>query len=395
MDLIVARQHPHLPERLQWRREAADGSSVLGEGGWEDLAAASADARLVWLVPGEDVLLSEVSIANRRELKRAAPYALEDELAEDIDTLHFAYGKAAAKAPVPVAITARARMSEWLDTLKAHGIRPHALVPDTLSLPWREDHACIVLEDGRGLIRSDAARGLAADAGAAGPLIEAELAEKKPATVQVWRGPDATVDTPRLDVPVEETRWQGNLLEILPTGWGRTPTLNLLQGEFRPQSPGRRHMHWWVAAALATVWLLFSFTLDVMHYRDLSTVEAEYQDAMRELYFATFPDARRAPDPRLLMEQRLEAMRQDTGATERSAFLGLLDTTAAVVTAGADTRVTSLRYRDNRLDIELDAADAGTLDGIKQAIESRGLSARLQSVDTQGDRVTGRLYVEP
>ena len=397
MDIVIARQHPHDPERLQWRRESADGEALLAEGDWDGLIEACSGARLVWLVPTEQVLLTSVSIANRRELKRATPYALEDELAEDIESLHFAFGERDEGGITPVGVVRRETMATWNEPLKNRGLRPQAMVPDVLAVPRRAEHLTVVLEDARGLIRTGTASGLAADVETLAPLMDGAItqAAHPPEAIEVWRGPDVTLDTPRGPTPVNEQRWSDNVLGIVPAGWGRTVPLNLLQGDFRPARPPRRHAPWWIAGSLAAVWLVLIFTLDVLHYRELSTLKTEYQQAMRDLYFATFPDARKAPDPRLLMEQRLAALQRDAGAATGGGFITLTNATAQVLAETRDTRVNAIRFRDGRLDVELEAGDANTLDAIKQGIEAQGLRASLQSVDAQGDRVNGRLYVEP
>lgn len=395
MDTVIARQHPHDATQLQWRRESADGDVRLGEGGFAELAQTCASARLLWLVPTEDVLLTEVRIANRRELRRAAPYALEDELAEDIDTLHFAYARAVGNNPVPVAVVARHRLDGWLDRLTEHGLRPQALIPDVLALPLTASHISILLEGGRGLVRTGVTRGLAVDADTLEALLEAELqsTDTAPAGLDVWRCADDHTRIPQLDVPLEEHPCPGNLLALIPPGWGRQPPLNLLQGDFRPRRPARQHAPWWVAAALAAAWLLLAFTQDVLHHRQLLNLKTEYQEAIRRIYFETFPDAVRAPDPRLLMEQRLTALKTE-GDVRDGSFLMLLEAVAAAITDPNAARILSLRFRDGRLDAELDAASADVLEQIKQTVEHAGFRANLQSVATQGERVTGRINVE-
>ena len=78
------------------------------------------------LVPGTDVLLAEPELPVKAgtKLQQVVPYALEEQLAEDIDDLHFAIGKRAAdSATTPVAVVAHSLMDEWLDALQGRGHR--------------------------------------------------------------------------------------------------------------------------------------------------------------------------------------------------------------------------------------------------------------------------------
>ena len=82
------------------------------------LAAARAPGRRVCLlVSGAEVLLAEpeVPVKAGAKLQQLVPYALEEQLAEDIEDLHFALGKRSAESTrVPVAVVARALLDAWL-----------------------------------------------------------------------------------------------------------------------------------------------------------------------------------------------------------------------------------------------------------------------------------------
>src|SRR5580658_284380 len=77
-----------------------------------------------------------------------APYALEEDLAENIDELHFAIGKRTADSMhTPVAVVARALLDEWLATLRAAGLEPEALYADSDLLPVNPGQAVALLEE--------------------------------------------------------------------------------------------------------------------------------------------------------------------------------------------------------------------------------------------------------
>src|SRR5690349_2723143 len=85
--------------------------------------------RVCVLVASADVLLAhpEVPIKVGAKLQQLVPYALEEQLAENIEDLQFALGKRASESPgVPVAVVARALLDQWLATLRAAGIEPDA-----------------------------------------------------------------------------------------------------------------------------------------------------------------------------------------------------------------------------------------------------------------------------
>ena len=51
------------------------------------------------------------------------PYALEEQLADDIDDLHFAIGKRpSGLRRTPVAVITRSLMDQWLTGVKSNGL---------------------------------------------------------------------------------------------------------------------------------------------------------------------------------------------------------------------------------------------------------------------------------
>src|SRR5436853_826651 len=115
------------------------------------LAAARAPGRRVCaLVPGADVLLAEPEIPVKAgaKLQQVVPYALEEQLADDIDDLHFAIGKRAAdSARTPVAVIRRSLMDEWLTSLKSSGLEPESMYTESDLLPQNPGQSVALMEE--------------------------------------------------------------------------------------------------------------------------------------------------------------------------------------------------------------------------------------------------------
>ena len=113
-----------------------------------------ADARasgVVW-VPTEVLVFAcpKLPPGRRKLWRQTAPFALEEDLIESIETLHFALGPPREEG-VPVAVVSRRRMDEWLRLLSAEGVAPRVMLPDVYALPlddgrrvvWHEGERCI------------------------------------------------------------------------------------------------------------------------------------------------------------------------------------------------------------------------------------------------------------
>src|SRR6266540_6567169 len=125
---------------LDWPREGAQPRwrRVLGARVQEGRGLAGlepAEEIIVW-TPAAETLLLRASLPTRSAAKiaQALPYALEEQLVEPPERLHFAYTHE-ADGSLAVAVTSRERMDRWLSALAAAGLEPTRLAPVTLSPP--------------------------------------------------------------------------------------------------------------------------------------------------------------------------------------------------------------------------------------------------------------------
>ena len=100
-------------EQAEWRRP--DGG--IRRGALSELAAEAAGARQILVAPGEAIMLNPVIVPSRKRTTwaRAIPYALEDQLVEDIEALHFVLGNTPEGDRLPVAIVNHSALRAWLD----------------------------------------------------------------------------------------------------------------------------------------------------------------------------------------------------------------------------------------------------------------------------------------
>ncbi|MGY8795627.1 MAG: type II secretion system protein GspL, partial [Woeseiales bacterium] len=114
------------------------------------------DREVIVLVPSAEVLTTSVDIPVKgAKLVAALPYALEEFLAEDIESLHFAAGAKRASGRTPVSVVSNDRLQTWLDQLDAAGIAPDSIIaesyglariPGTISMLLADD--CVLINDG-------------------------------------------------------------------------------------------------------------------------------------------------------------------------------------------------------------------------------------------------------
>ena len=116
---------------------AAGGRAASLTGSLDAALQLAVGRRVVLFAPLSEVRLSSFEIAARdaQKILQAAPYALEDQLAEDVDTLHFAIGARDSTGRIPVAVVSRNTIDQWLAPFIAAGVQPAALYTDLHGLP--------------------------------------------------------------------------------------------------------------------------------------------------------------------------------------------------------------------------------------------------------------------
>src|SRR2546427_10276940 len=153
LELWLPRNWPAEDSELRWRRIAAGGAVREGvQRGLEGLAPA--EEITVW-TPAAETLFLRARLPTRSAAKivQALPFALEEQLIDPPERLHFAFAHEADGA-LAVAVTRRERMESWLAALAAAGLAPTQLAPVTLSVPLAERAWTLAFVDGEIVLRS-------------------------------------------------------------------------------------------------------------------------------------------------------------------------------------------------------------------------------------------------
>jgi len=383
------------PGEAVWRTS----SGIAGQGAIAEAAALGPGRRVVVLVESAAVLLLEATLPTRKRdrLLQAVPYALEEHLAAEVESLHFALGtplpSVADKSlyQIPVAVVARSQMDSWLETLKVAGINPHALVPDVLALPIAPGSWTLLVEDNSALLRTGTQSGYSLalewiplaieQAGAAPPLLRVAV-------------PDGiTLNLPPLAVPIAELPCPESGLALLVDGYRPNTTLDLMQGAYSPREQlDRIWRPWRAAAALLLILLGLHMGELFLEAQQLSAEDLSLRTRMADIYQNTFPDAKRIVNPYVQMEQRLTALRTQPEAAN-SGLIGLLARAAPILQNTSGSEVRALRYRNSSLEFDLSLRGLPLLDQLKKNFTDTGLEVEVRTARVQGDAVDSSLVV--
>jgi general secretion pathway protein L len=371
----------------------------VAHGTLTDAARAAVGGSVRVLVPTEAVTLlsARIPTRQRQRLRQALPFALEDQLAADVETLHFAAAARPGGDEVPCAVVDRATLRSWLDALEAAGIAPDSMLPDVLALPRAAGEWSVLAEHDSIRLRSGEMRGFACDGATLPHLLPLLLQQEdqRPTRLQFHDGDPSGEVLPLLQawcdaqgIELQRTPLTGDALTLLAAGAQRGDALNLLQGEFSRREQSRQLWQPWRAAAVLVVLLtLLHGGMAGARYAALAGEDAQLTAQIEQVYRSAFPESQRVVNARIQMEQKLAELRRGDAGQE---FHRLLQHAApALRSAGIELR--ALHYSPGLLDIEVTAADLQALDRLKQALDSGPLRAEITGADSSSGGVAGRI----
>lgn len=375
--------------------DPASGAADMATTGAPDpaaqLARLATGRQVALLVPAGEVTLFSVSLpaGNEARLQQLAPFALEEQVADDLDQLHFAVGaRDAGSGQVPVAVASREQMRAWLARAAALALEPRALFAESDLAPLLPGHVTLLLADGQLLLRDDAARPVTFPADDPALALTTLLGpERDPASVHlaVYATPE---NWPHHQQAIEALRDQvaslnvqlaaGGVPGLLAQGLASSAPLNLLQGEFKPETrTGNAWRRWRTAAALLAGLVLLHAAGTLWQVRQERQATAVLDESINRAYAAIFPGQRPGPQPRRALEARMQAVAG--GGSPRGELMPLLAALAAARQNVPVAELDALSYRPGALQLKLSAPDAATLEAFSQALRAGGYSAQVSS----------------
>lgn len=385
-------------------------------GALEEAANEAGGRDVVVLVPAAAVLTSTVDIPIKggARLRAALPFALEESIAAEIDTMHIASGERRDSGRLAVACVAREQMDAWVERLRAAGIDAARLVPENYGLA-RIPGTLSMLVAGNQVMFNDGADNefVMQDVQPVDLLAVAGLLENQPAAAGT--GGTAATSARHLLVycdPEAEQRFQHDWtvlrhelasvdINLLPDGI--LPRLavtvaagngvNLLQGRYgRKAELGAMFRPWKYAAMLLASFCLAAFAGKIIDVYRLGADEAALRAQFTEEYRQIRPgDSSEILDP----AATVSSLRRSLGTPTTSAvFLPTLQQLGLALQQNQSVAVEAISYRAGIIDVRLTAPDVATLDNIQKLVSSSGrFSASIQTTDNVGDKISSRIQI--
>ena len=376
------------PSLVVWK----DGAPVLWRAGATASESVTEDTvfpdGVIVGLPSDDVrsTLLSVSPEERKHLAKSLPFMMEEQVAEDVEELHFVSSALDEEHHV-VAFTRRDSMNAWVEQLGSNDSLK-IFAPEALCLPLEADECCAVVDGDEVVLRWGNAHGARVDLAMLSMILDSM--SETPSSLVIY-------GTDREQVVSQLSDEQAALVDWRQGDWGAVllltksaPQVNLRQGVFAPPLPLAKWWGVWKTVAIAaSVALSLQLISDISQFQKLKAQNIELRSAIQDSY--------RKANPRgavVDVEKQLDRqIAEFTGEEGVAAFTPRLVDVVTATTA-ENGRVTSINYTAGQLRLNLTAQDFASVEQIRQALERAGLKATLETSSARGDEVRARLRVE-
>lgn len=397
MEQLVVRLGTAISDPVHWVVWSTQDQDVIASGELPDasaLASLTERTRLrkaLVLVPGADVRLCQVELppkANRKILN-AIPYMLEDELANDISELFFAFGPKSGNQQ-SVAIVSHDALTQWQQWIEDAGFICDTLMPDTLALPQPEPQhwSAIALGD-QLIVRQGNWQGVQGEANFITGVL-AFQAKQIPEGITVNALSDLDLHAvPNITVTADESGLPpaGKLAKA-----ALSASFNLLQGQYKVKKQHNQVWQLWrTPVILLGLVVVLTLGEKALQLQQLKQQNDELTAQIDTVIKQGFPDLGAYRDARTRIEREMADLEQ--GGNGGSVLVML----AQLNSAFASSKVTpqTITFNANRSEIRMQAEgkDFDALDAFKRRAEAAGFSVEQGAINKRDDKVIGTMAI--
>ncbi len=360
-----------------------------------ELTTKASDRKVIVFVNASDVSLHALNVPakSQRMMRQAAPYMIEEELAQEVEDMFFAYGEVTddSENNCYLAGVERAQMLNWQTWLHDANIHTDTIIPDALALPSNDNQWSMLSLDNQVMIRQSVWQAMTLDQGLVGHVLAPCLHDEN-ATLATYSPFDFTDQETVCSV---EPQLEELPLALLAKHYHEAP-VNLLQGEFQIKLTKSNHkQHWVIAASIAGFALVTHLVMTAVSLYQVNQEQAATEQAIIATYKQAFPDARRvsASNVRSQMNRKLDEL---GAGSQDASFLALLDKVQPAFASVPQLKPESVKYDGKRNELRLTAVAQNyqAFDQFKAALEKLKLEVSIGSQNNQGEQVVGSMSIK-
>ncbi|MFB1016123.1 MAG: general secretion pathway protein L [Alteromonadaceae bacterium] len=404
-------------DAIHWLIHSASDEEIIASGKLSNaselvqLSEKAQQRQVIVLVPSCDLVLKSLNVPSKsvRAMHQAVPYMLEEELAQDVEQMFFAYGdvsnqdqEASTHQNCFVAAIDRTLMQQWQQWFADANINFKKMLPDALAMPLVNDGCSAIVLDQQVILRQGPWQAMTIDSQAwaviSSQLINtaddknkelADTNEGSPFLINAYSTLPSGANELNIKAMPEE------LPLALLAQQAIIQPFNLLQGEFQyheKRSPVVANWLW--AAGIAIFALLFNVGLKGGQLLQVNSQLESVEQEIVNSYKATFPNTKNVR-VNTIKSQLKRKLTQVGDGNSQTGFLVMLGKIRPAFEAVPELKPESLKFDGKRQEIRLQAIanDYQYFDKFKIEIEKNQLSVKKGAQSNQDDQVSGSFSI--
>ncbi len=354
----------------------------------EEIRTLQENARTVIVFPTEWCGLHqlELPLLPDRKVREAIPYALEDELAQPVTQLHFAFDKAYYhNGRYLVVVIDKQIMTEWMAKLTQLGLSYDVITLDWFALGERE--GCVLEQNV--LINAEQFQGaLSLD-------VWTQYAEDWTKILH-WQ---IFADSAKLPALAELPRHVETKHAWIATRLSKAKILNLCQGAFQHATSQTQVTYWYrLAGMVAAIWLVSFIGIHAGLKLIIAHKTETLDQQIKTSYQVFFPGSQQVISPKIRIAQLLKHNQLGNNAT----LWSLVETLSLALTQSATparkkpvpklvSQVQSLQFQNQVLTATFRCNNFSGLAQIESFLQNRHVHVHQVSAATEDEQVVAKL----
>jgi len=360
-EFLVVRLSKSKTAAIQWLVWSESQKEVIASGELQDhqdlaeLANYAEGRQVVVLVSAANLVLTQLDVpaGANRQFDSMLPFMLEDDVAQDVDELHFTVlAKEAGQAYV-CGID-----YHWLESILADmqqlGLVVRKVMPDALALPLDDNYGLSAVElDGQWLVKKGQFSGVSVEPAWLPLLVQSDW---------VKQGEDylpLQAFSPLPELPYADGQeWRNEepqlVMQLLAEQAVKSKT-NLLSGEFKPKSSLGRHLKVWRKAAIAAGVLIAVLSVDNWLQIQSAETQANAYRQESERIFRQMTNKNKIPTVTYLKREMEREESRLSGGGSGDSVLEWMVKMPQVMKQVPGLKLTSFKYDSTRGEVRLQA----------------------------------------
>ena len=399
----IIRFHHNNKNRCEYvvTNEKGEIKDSIKYGNLDEISDQEKNNTVIIMLPGEEILNKSLTlpIKSDAKLRQAIPFALEDDIASDINDCHFAFEKSEIDESIIVNVIYKKLLKNYLNRLKENNIIPSFVISENSCVSMIEDTINLIIEDTKAHGRSGLRESYTLDDMELINIIKVlesnnnvnhlqiSLSENNDSQVEQIKS--ITENYKSVDIKILS---KGAFQEFIKNYFSQDHT-NLLQGDFKPKIKFEKIFKPWKKLAAFVALLLISMIINnVLTTNKLVNYEANLSAYFLDEYRYFFNNAINTDDP----IRMINSIKNGTQlGMKNSIFLNGLNLINESVAKENNVQLSSISFDDNRFNLRILTLTLTSLDSLIKNINSNNsLNAIIQTTNQSNSKIESRIEIQ-